>query len=71
MKHLRFADDIMLIAVDLSQIQLMNQLNEESSKIDWKMNLPKTKIMTNIDDDTVKSGNDHKLKLGLKNQTLK
>ena len=31
----------------------MNQLHQESSKIDLKINLSKTKVMTNIDDDAV------------------
>jgi hypothetical protein len=83
LSHLRFADDIVLIAVDLDQAQAMlQQLNEESSKIGLKMNLSKTKIMTNIDDDRdIKIGDTviervdsyvylgHKLKLGLDNQT--
>ena len=52
LSHLRFADDIILIAADLDQAQIMlEQLNEESSKVGLKMNLSKTKIMTNIDDD--------------------
>ena len=83
LSHLRFADDIVLIAVDLDQAQVMlQQLNDESSKIGLKMNLSKTKIMTNIDDDRdIKIGDTviervdnyiylgHKLKLGLDNQT--
>ena len=83
LNHLRFADDIILIAADLDQLQtMMNQLHQESSKIGLKMNLSKTKVMTNIDDDAViKVGDDviervdsyiylgHKLKLGLDNQT--
>ena len=51
--HLRFADDICLIAMGLDQAQVMiQQLNDESMKIGLKMNLSKTKIMTNIDDDS-------------------
>ena len=83
LNHLRFADDIILIAADLDQLQtMMNQLHQESSKIGLQMNLSKTKVMTNIDDDAViKVGDDviervdsyiylgHKLKLGLDNQT--
>ena len=83
LSHLRFADDIVLIALDLDQAQVMlQQLNEESSKIGLKMNLSKTKVMTNIDDDRdIKIGDTiiervdsyvylgHKLKLGLDNQT--
>ena len=38
---------------------MMNQLHQESSKIGLKMNLSKTKVMTNIDDDAViKVGDD-------------
>ena len=57
LSNLRFADDIVLMAVDLDlmlpdQAQLMlQQLNEEASKVGLKMNLSKTKVMTNIDDD--------------------
>lgn len=83
LSNLRFADDIVLIAVDLDQAQIMlQQLNEEASKVGLKMNLSKTKIMTNIDDDSeIKIGDTviervdscvylgHKLKLGLDNQT--
>ena len=60
LNHLRFADDIILIAADLDQLQtMMNQLHQESSKIGLKMNLSKTKVMTNIDDDAViKVGDD-------------
>ena len=71
------------MALDLDQAQVMLlQLNEESSKVGLKMNLSKTKIMTNIDDDReIKIGDTviervdsyvylgHKLKLGLDNQT--
>src|ERR1700753_4275953 len=47
LNHLRFADDIILIATDLDQLQtMMNQLHQVSSKIGLKMNLSKTKIMT-------------------------
>ena len=50
--HLRFFDDIVFIAVDLDQDQgMLQQLNEELSKIGLEMNLSKTKIMTNIYDD--------------------
>src|ERR1700761_3580759 len=83
LSHLRFADDIVLIAMDLDQAQVtLQQLNEESSKIGLKMNLSNTKIMTNIDDDRdIKIGDTviervdnyiylgHKLKLSLNNQT--
>ena len=52
LSNLRFADDISLMAADLDQAQIMlQQLNEESNKVGLKMNLSKTKIMTNIEDD--------------------
>ena len=86
LSHLRFADDIVLVALDLDQAQVMlEELNEEANKVGLKMNLSKTKIMTNIDDDReMKIGDTiiervdrqrvdvylgHKLKLGLDNQT--
>ena len=83
LSHLRFADDIVLMTVDLDEAQIMlQQLNEESRKVGLKMNLSKTKIMINIDDDRdIKIGDTiiervdsyvylgHKLKLGLDNQT--
>ena len=60
LSHLRFADDIILITTNKLQLQTMlSQLNNESQEIGLKMNLSKTKIMTNIDDDTIiKIGND-------------
>ena len=52
LSHLRFADNIYLMAGNLDQAQAMLQhLNEEPSKFDLTMNLSKTKVMTNIDDD--------------------
>lgn len=83
LSHLRFADDIILIAANLDQAQVMlEQLNEESNKVGLKMNLSKTKYMTNINDDRdIKIGDTviervdsyvylgHKLQLGLGNQT--
>lgn len=45
LSHLRFADDIVLMALDLHQAQVMlQQLNDESSKVGLKMNLSKMKI---------------------------
>ena len=83
LSHLRFADDIVLVALDLDEAQVMlEELNEEANKVGLKMNLSKTKIMTNIEDDReMKIGDTvvekvdsyvylgHKLKLGLDNQT--
>ena len=71
------------MAVDLYEAEdMLQELNEEANKVGLKMNLSKTKIMTNIADnremkigDTVIERVDsyvylgHKLKLGLDNQT--
>ena len=83
LSHLRFADDIVLVAADQAQAQnMIRQLNEESVKVGLKMNLTKTKFMTNITDDREITIGDtviervdsyvylgHKLKLGIDNQT--
>jgi len=82
LNHLRFADDIVLIAPDLQQLKLMlTELNEESKKVGLKMNWSKTKYMTNIPTDTnIKIQNQevelvdeykylgHTLRLGYENQ---
>lgn len=50
LNHLRFADDIVLMAASIEEIETMLlELNEESQKIGLRMNMSKTKIMTNID----------------------
>ena len=82
LSHLCFADDIVLMTVDLHEAQIMlQQLIEDSRRVGLKMNLSKTKIMTNIDDRNIKIGNTiieradsyvcfgHKLKVCLDNQT--
>ena len=83
LNHLRFADDIVLIAPNLEQLEMMLlQLNAESQKVGLKMNLSKTKIMTNIEEQSeIKIGDrvigvvesyiylGHCIKLGLLNQT--
>jgi hypothetical protein len=49
LNHLRFADDIVLIAPSLEETKLMlTDLNSESRKVGLKMNWSKTKYMTNI-----------------------
>lgn len=49
LNHLRFADDIVLIADRLDDvISMLRNLNEESRKVGLKINFPKTKIMTNL-----------------------
>src|SRR6202012_6100007 len=51
LNHLRFADDIVQIAPNLEKLEMMLlQLNAESQKVGLKMNLSKTKIMTNIEE---------------------
>ena len=83
LNNLRFADDIVLIAPNLEELETMlTQLNEMSQRIGLKMNLSKTKIMTDIiTERSIKIQNEeieyvtsykylgHTLKLGLDNQT--
>lgn len=83
LNHLRFADDIVLIAPNMEQLEIMlTQLDAISSEIGLKMNLSKTKIMTDISTDrAVEIRNEaielvesykylgHTIKLGLGNQT--
>ena len=46
--HLRFADDIVLVAETATDLELlMKQLNKESAKVGLQMNTSKTKLMTN------------------------
>jgi hypothetical protein len=48
LNHLRFADDIVLICNNGQESECMlNQLNEQSSKLGMKINMKKTKIMFN------------------------
>lgn len=80
MSNLRFADDIVLISDSVDDmLKMLEDLRKESSRIGLKMNVGKTKIMTNIPDsrrcdmpvevvdDYVYLG--HKISLGYKNQT--
>src|SRR6201996_9203477 len=83
LNHLRFADDIVLMAPNLEQLEMMLlQLNAESQKVGLKMNLSKTKVMTNIEEQSeIEIGDKvikvvesyiylgHCIKLGLLNQT--
>ncbi|CAK1577928.1 unnamed protein product [Parnassius mnemosyne] len=47
--HLRFADDIVLMAESLEDLSTMlNDLNSVSQRIGLKMNMDKTKIMFNV-----------------------
>ena len=69
--HLRFADDIVLISTDMDELNIMlNELNEESRKIGLRMNLNKTKIMSNDTqynitiDNTIIENVDHYIYLG-------
>jgi hypothetical protein len=46
--HLRFADDIVIMAETLQDLQLMlNDLADSSARIGLRMNLDKTKVMFN------------------------
>jgi hypothetical protein len=48
LNHLRFADDIVLISTDIHELKSMLQdLNHKSNQIGLKMNLDKTKILSN------------------------
>lgn len=52
LSHLRFADDIVLISTDIQELKSMLQdLSEKSKKIGLKMNLDKTKIISNRQED--------------------
>lgn len=52
LSHLRFADDIVLISTDIQELKSMLQdLNEKSKEIGLKMNLDKTKIISNSQED--------------------
>lgn len=82
LNHLRFADDIVLLSTDTQELNTMlNQLNEQSKQIGLKMNLSKTKIMSNnecnitIDNVTIENVDHyiylgHKIKLGKENQNV-
>lgn len=49
--HLRYADDIVLLGESLEEIlDMMKDLDEQSKSIGLKMNLKKTKIMSNVMD---------------------
>ena len=48
LNHLRFADDIVLIAESVEELQeMLNDLNRESLRVGLKMNKSKTKVMFN------------------------
>jgi len=83
LNNLRFADDIALTSSTMEQAETMLlQLNEEAQKIGLKMNLSKTKILTNITGaQPITIGDEeigivdsykylgHDIRLGLENQT--
>ena len=48
MNHLRFADDIVLIADNVKELQeRLNELNEASKAVELHMNFKKIQVMTN------------------------
>ena len=48
---LRFADDIVLISSDVSELgEMLEKLNNAAKKVGLKMNLSKTKIMSDTTD---------------------
>lgn len=54
LSHLRFADDIVLFAETLEELQVMvESLYHASLKIGLKMNMSKTKVMTNISSESI------------------
>ncbi|CAH1224416.1 unnamed protein product [Diabrotica balteata] len=81
LSHLRFADDIVLISNNTEElIYMLKELKQESEKIGLKMNLNKTKVMTNqnitidLDGSEIESVEEyiylgHTIKLGKQNQT--
>lgn len=55
LSNLRFADDIVLFSESAKQLEIMlNDLNNESSKIGLELNTNKTKVMTNHTQDPIK-----------------
>ncbi|KAG7308870.1 hypothetical protein JYU34_006132 [Plutella xylostella] len=49
LSHLRFADDIIILAEDVSDLQCMlAELHEASLKVGLRMNMSKTKVMSSI-----------------------
>lgn len=52
MSNLRYADDVILTAATFEELQIMiKELEEASRKVGLKMNMKKTKIMTNTQED--------------------
>lgn len=46
--NLRFADDLVLVLESIEDMMTLDDLRVESEKTSLKMNIRKTKIMTNI-----------------------
>lgn len=79
--HLRFADDIVLISSDVHELSnMLEQLNNASKKIGLKMNIAKTKIISNTKEQIYIDGTKlenveeyiylgHVIKIGKENQT--
>lgn len=70
LNHLRFADDVVLISTDIEELNVMlKELNAKSKEIGLKMNINKTKIMSNslhniTIDNTIIENVDHYIYLG-------
>lgn len=48
MSHLRFADDVIFIASDYEELQIMiSQLKAASNKVGLKISMQKSRVMTN------------------------
>lgn len=81
LSHLRFADDIVIISSSMQELsEMIKQLNEASKRIGLKMNIAKTKIISNTEEtihvDGTKLENvkeyvylGHAIKIGKENQT--
>lgn len=80
LNHLRYADDIVIIAATSEELQdMLIQLHQESRKVGLKMNMTKTKIMSDednpvvIENQTIENVSEyiylgHTIKLGRENQ---
>ena len=54
LNNLRFADDIVLISSDVSELgEMLEQLNNAAKKVGLRMNLSKTKIISDTKTDII------------------
>ena len=83
LNNLRFADDIVLISSDVSEHgEMLEQFNNATKKVGLRINLGKTKVMSDITTDIIIEHRivknvkeyvylDHPIKLGKKNKQQK